>query len=115
VLWREAVVHGHDEQAGLRSQGVEEGLIGRRRCRVGDKAAAVKVDYHRELLGIVRPGGRAREVEANIEAGVAVYYNIFGGDAGAGIKAGRHGIGAVQAIDAPVAVDAEERSVEYDI
>ncbi|WVZ65228.1 hypothetical protein U9M48_014630 [Paspalum notatum var. saurae] len=110
VLWREAVVHGDDEQAGPRGQRVEEGLVGRRRRRLSDEAAAVEVDEHGQLLLVI--GGRAREVEANEDAGVVVDNDVFGGDAGGGVKAGRHGLGAHQAVDAPVAVDAEVRSVD---
>ncbi|KAG2635486.1 hypothetical protein PVAP13_2NG358009 [Panicum virgatum] len=115
VLGREAVVDGDDEQAGPRGQGIEEALVHRRRRRLGDEAAAVEVDQHGELLAVgVGPGGRVREVEANVEASVAVDDDILRRDAGAAVEAGRHGGGADQAVDAPVAVDAEERTVQYD-
>ncbi|PAN12795.1 hypothetical protein PAHAL_2G291800 [Panicum hallii] len=115
VLGREAVVHGDDEQAGPRGQGVEELLVHRRRRRLGDEAAAVEVDQHGELLAVgVGPGGRLRKVEANVESGVAVDDDILRRDAGTGVEAGRHSGRADQAVDAPVAVDAEERAVQYD-
>nr|TKW33528.1 hypothetical protein SEVIR_2G242700v2 [Setaria viridis] len=78
VLGREAVVHGDDEQASPRGQGVEEGLVRRRRRRLGDEAASVEVDEHGELLAVVGPGGCVREVEANVEAEEGSVHYDFG-------------------------------------
>eukprot|EP00268_Persea_americana_P035237 TRINITY_DN34795_c0_g2_i2.p2 TRINITY_DN34795_c0_g2~~TRINITY_DN34795_c0_g2_i2.p2 ORF type:complete len:205 (-),score=47.76 TRINITY_DN34795_c0_g2_i2:183-797(-) len=108
VFWGAAVVDGDDENVGFGGEGVEEGVVGGGEGGLDAEAAAVEVDEDGEFLGWGRWFG---EVDAGGDGCGGGDEEVFGGDAGlwVGVGGGDCG-GPVEALDAAVLVDAEERS-----